>query len=171
MTAMSDFQAAMSSFSAACTAAMTRKGQTGVPNGVLPISRFGALGATGINYSTNVALRQITINAGNPLFMAGQTFSSLAAQTLGYFAGATTYFYVQLQNGTPTYVASATPIAESNTNMFIGQMVADGAGNVTSITLVPVTRIDTFRPSTTQRGSSIPVSGATPDQASGLLWT
>lgn len=170
MTAMSDFQAAMNSFSSACTAAMTRKGQTGVPNGVLPISRFGALGTTGINYTNNVGAHQITIAAGNPLLMAGQTFT-LGAQTLTYALSATTYLYVQLQNGVPTYVASATAIAESNTNMYIGKLVSDASGNITSITLQPVSRIDTFRPSTTQEGSAIPVSGGTPDQASGLLWT
>lgn len=170
MTAMSDFQTAMSGFESACVAAMVRKGQTGVPNGVLPISRFGALGATGINYTSDAATQQLTIAAGNPLLMAGQTFT-LGAQTLTYALSATTYLYVQLQNGVPTYVASAAPIAESNTNMYVGKLVSDASGNITSITLLPVSRIDTFRPSTTQEGSAIPVSGGTPDTASGLLWT
>lgn len=170
MTTMSDFQAAMSDFQTACVAAMVRKGQTGIPDGVLPISRFGALDATGINYTSNTANRQLTIAAGNPLLMAGQTFT-LAEQTLTYALSATTYLYAQLQNGVAAYVASATPIAESNTNMYIGKLVADASGNITSITILPVSRIDTFRPSTTQEGSAIPVSGGTPDQASGLLWT
>lgn len=171
MSVMSDFQAALDNFSTACAAAMVRKGQTGVPNGVLPVSRFGALGSSAIGFSTNVAQRQITFSAGNPLLMAGQTFASLPAQTLSYAVSATTFFYVQLQNGVPTYAASATALAESNTNMFIGEVTADGSGNITASSFAPVSRIDTYRPSTTAKGSSIPVSGSTPDQSSGLLWT
>ena len=171
MTVMSDFQTALNAFSAATVSAVQRKATQGLPNGVVPVSRFGTLGATGINYTSNVAAKQITITAGNPLLMAGQSFNNLPAQTLGYAVSATTYFYIQLIGGVPTYVASPTPIPESNTSLYFGKLVADASGNITSITLLPVSRLDTFRPSATQAGSAMPVSGGTPDAASGLLWT
>jgi hypothetical protein len=170
MSALDDFETALNAFSAATLAAVTRKGTEGVPNGVIPVSRFCQLGATGVAYTTSTSAKTITFTAGNPLLMAGQSFT-LGAQTVSYAAGTTTLFYVQLQNGVPTYVASQAEIPESNTNMYFGQLTSDATGNITSITLLPVSRLDTFRPSTTAKGSSIPVSGGTPDAASGLLWT
>lgn len=141
-----------------------------LPTGIVPVSAFGDALGTALPVTTDTTNHLVNFGAGIPCLIAGQAFT-LGAFSLGYTVNGTTLYYLRLIGGVPSIVSSATAIAESNTNMYLGKVVADSSGNITSNTINRVTRIDVYRVSTTAAGSAIPVSNGTPDQPSSLDWT
>lgn len=87
-------------------------------------------------------------------------------------ANKTIYVYATLSQGSAFLEFLETPAIETNFRTYLGQLTTDLTG-ITGGTLSPVSRFQTFRASTTERGSSFAVSGGRPDQTTGinLGWT
>ena len=110
-----------------------------------------------------------------PLILDGVSYT-LPASTIDLTtiqanpANTTFYVYVQVVAGVAKYVISATKIAESLTNMFIGTVVTN-AGSIASVAIQKATRLDLARPALAKTGSAFSVSSGTPDTAQHLNWT
>lgn len=109
-----------------------------------------------------------------PLFMSGQYFdvpiTAIDLSTVQANPGNTTFYvYIKLALGTPSYVVSTTTLPETDTQMFIGTIVTDGT-KVATLNIKKVSRLDTYRPSTTQIGSAFPVSTGNPTQSGTINW-
>ncbi|MDR3392428.1 MAG: hypothetical protein P4L77_11925, partial [Sulfuriferula sp.] len=85
-------------------------------------------------------------------------------------ASSTFYVYIQLVGGVPTYVISATEVAESLTNMFVG-LIDTNTTSIASIAMNKVTRIGTYRVSSTSAGSAIPSTTGLPSRTAHLPWS
>lgn len=142
-----------------------------LPSGIVPLSRFGAVDGSSIPVTVSGTSANAVFAANIPALISGQFFL-LPQTTLGLIANATTYFYLRLTSGVAAIVASATEVAESQTNMFLGAVTLSGT-SVTANTISPsgVTRIDLSRISTTAVGSAIPVSTGLPSESAHLAWT
>lgn len=141
-----------------------------IPSGILPVSMFGNINGDVVDYVTvDGPNAKVNLVAGVPLLISGQYFA-LPALSVTIAKPGTTKLYAQLVSGNPQITASATAIAESVTNMFIGQVTLDASGNVTQNTIAHVVRLDNYRVSATSAGSAIPVSTGTPDATSHLAW-
>lgn len=79
------------------------------------------------------------------------------------------YVYVDSSSGTPQYKVSITEIAESSTNMYIGNIQTDGT-KVSDLNITKVSRFGIYRPSETQIGSAFPVSTGNPAQTGTINW-
>lgn len=141
-----------------------------LPSGIVPVSAFGDAAGTAIPATVNTTALTVTFAAGIPCLIAGQAFT-LGAYTLAYASNATTYYYLKLTGGVPSIIASATVLPESNTNMYVGKIVTNASGVITSNTIGRVARVDVYRVSPTAAGSAIAVSAGTPDQTASLAWT
>lgn len=141
-----------------------------LPSGIVPVSGFGDALGTAIPVTVNTTNLTVNFTAGIPCLIAGQAFT-LGAYSLPYVSSTTTYYYLKLTGGVPSLISSAAVLAESNTTMFVGKIVAGAAGAVTSNTIGRVARLDVYRVSPTAAGSSISVSAGTPDQTASLAWT
>ena len=141
-----------------------------LPSGIVPLSAFGDALGTAIPFSVNTTNKTISFTAGIPCLIAGQAFT-LGAYTLSYAVSAITYFYVKLNAGVVSIVTSATPLASSNTTMYIGKVTSDASGNLTQNSIGRVVRVDVYQVSAVAAGSSIPVSNGTPDQSAALAWS
>lgn len=141
-----------------------------LPSGIVPVSAFGDAMGTAIPATINTTNLTVNFAAGIPILIAGQAFT-LGAYSLNYVANATTYYYLKLTSGVPSLVSSASVLPESNTNMFVGKIVTNSAGTITSNTIGRVARLDLYRVSTTSAGSAIAVSNGTPDQTASLAWS
>lgn len=137
----------------------------------LPLSQYGELYEdTNLNV-TNTGL-VLKFNRSIPLFMSGlyydvpmQNITVPAAVT-----GTITYFvYINLELGTPVYFISPTEGVENEITMFIGTITVSTT-TITSININKVSRFGTYRPSTTQKGSSFPVSTGHPAQTGSINW-
>lgn len=109
-----------------------------------------------------------------PLFLGGQYFdvpiTAIDLSTVQSNPGNTTFYvYIKLALGTPSYVVSTTTLPETDTQMFIGTIVTDGT-KVATLNIKKVSRLDTYRPSTTQIGSAFPVSTGNPTQSGTINW-
>ncbi|UYE98569.1 putative structural protein [Xanthomonas phage XbC2] len=109
-----------------------------------------------------------------PLFLSGQYFdvpiTAIDLSTVQANPGNTTFYvYIKLALGTPSYVVSTTTLPETDTQMFLGTIVTDGT-KVATLNIKKVSRLDTYRPSTTQIGSAFPVSTGNPTQTGTITW-
>lgn len=141
-----------------------------LPSGIVPLSAFGDALGTAIPVTLNTSNKTVNFAAGIPCLIAGQAFT-LGAYSLAYATNATTLYYLKLTAGVISIIASAAALPESNTTMYIGKIVTDASGNVTSNTIGRVVRVDVYRVSATAAGSSIAVSNGTPDQSASLAWS
>lgn len=137
----------------------------------LPLSQFGELYEnTSLNItSTGLVLK---FNRIIPLFMSGiyydvpvQNITAQAATS----GTATYYVYVKLELGAPKYFISRTEGVENEITMFIGTITVSTT-TITAININKVSRFGTYRPSTTQKGSSFPVSTGHPSQTGSINW-
>jgi hypothetical protein len=164
--ALSDLTNALNSFNSAVVAAMGRK----YPSGAVPVSAYGNATGSDIAVTFDTTNHLTNFAAGTQCLIAGQVLK-LSAYSLPYTVNGTMYYYVQLNSGVVSIVASASVIVESNTNMYIGKVVSNSSGVITSNTIVRAVRLDVYRVSPTSAGSAISVSGGTPDASSSLNWT
>jgi hypothetical protein len=145
-----------------------------LPSGILPISRFGTLDTAPV--PTSFLGWVFSTTAAIPLIMAGGAYTlpviSVDMSTLfpGAYANRTFYVYVRLIGGVPSLLISASQIAETITNMYLGTLTT-GTSTIATVTLKKVTRLDTFRVSNLPIGSAIPVSNGTPDAPATLAWS
>ena len=139
----------------------------------LPLTQFGAVDTAplSVSYSGYV----VTFNSVIPMFMGGQFFEILSGSTINLTtfqsspANSLFYVYITLVLGVPTYNVSKTAIAESAICAYIGT-IQTGANAITSLNLNKVSRFDVYRPSTTQIGSSFPVSTGNPQDTGTINW-
>lgn len=145
-----------------------------LPNGILPISSFGAPGATSIPLTVDTSTPGqaiFTLAAGVPLVMLGRTFTlGQLTTTLQDGIDRSVYVYIQFQSGAPRLTVFTDPTVESPDTMLIGTVTFDSSGNVTANTVGPVIRLGNYRISTTAGPWSIPVSTGTPDAPATLAW-
>ena len=164
--ALSDLANALNSFNTAVVGAMGRK----YPSGVVPVSAYENATGSDIAVTFDTTNHLTKFAANTQCLIAGQVLK-LSAYNLPYTVNGTMYYYVQLNSGVVSIVASASVVAESNTNMYIGKVVSDSSGVITTNTIARAVRLDVYRVSTTQAGSAIAVSNGTPDAPADLAWT
>jgi len=85
-------------------------------------------------------------------------------------ANKTFYIYARLVGNVASYKVELAASAESNINMYLGQLTTDSQG-ITSINVEKVTRLGNARLSATSVGSAIPVSVGNPSSAKPLEWS
>lgn len=140
--------------------------------GILPLTRYGEINSDPIAVSNS----GFVFNIDNPVqvFMAGKfatidAFSIDLSTVSSPATNKTFYVYVQSVQGLFQYTVSTTEIVETFTNCFIGTITTDGTG-ITANTIQKVTRLDIYRPSSTAKGSAIPVSTGLPSQPGSIGW-
>lgn len=135
---------------------------------VIPISRFGDMTDSPIPV-TNGA-NSITLEA-LPAFLAGHKYNlEQTVVPIPATPSTTFYLYLKLSGGVPGIVVNTTPQDETLTQMYIGSVVTDGSGAVTTTALEKVTRIDIYRLSAVRRGTAIPVSTGDPTGPGNFAW-
>jgi hypothetical protein len=142
---------------------------TKIPRSIVPLSHYGWLDSRAVNVATiwTSSAFRITCNKVVPIVMSGVPYNvPIATLDLASAdpspANKTFYLFVKLRFGQVLYQVRTDSPPESATIMYIGTVVTNGTG-VASITVAPVVRISTFRPSLIPRGSVIPVSAGTID--------
>lgn len=137
----------------------------------LPLSQFGELYENTSLNITNTGL-SLRFNRSIPLFMSG-IYYDVPVQNITVPAASsgtmTYYVYVNLELGTPGYFISSTEGVENEITMFIGTINVSTT-TITSININKVSRFGTYRPSTTNKGSSFPVSTGHPAQTGTINW-
>ena len=137
----------------------------------LPLSQYGelydvsSLSITSSGYS-------LRFNREIPAFIGGYLYNyPVVAVTAPTVASGTQtqYVYATLVLGEPIYRISTSQLQESQIIMFIGTITV-GTSGITAINIERVSRFNTYRPSTTQKGSSFPVSTGNPTQTGTLDW-
>lgn len=139
-----------------------------VTQATIPFSRFGDL--TTAPLPITFSGLTLSINAAIPVFIQG-TLASIAPQTIKVDASAGTSYvllYVRLANGVVSLVTATSTQPETSAMMFVGTITV--SSSITSIAINKTSRIDQYRPSATQQGSSIPVSTGTADTSGSLTW-
>lgn len=137
----------------------------------LPLSQYGELYD---NSSLGITSTGLNLNFTRivPMFMAG-IYYKVPTQTITLASapsGTYTYnIYVGLELGVPLYSASRAENVENEIQMFIGTVTVS-TSSITSINVNRVSRFGTYRPSTTQKGSSFPVSTGHPSQTGTINW-
>lgn len=137
----------------------------------LPLSQYGELYDS---TSLGVTFSGYDLKFGRivPAFIGGHLYdypvSTVKAKTVTS-GTQTQYVYATLVLGVPLYEISATAIAETQIQMFIGTITVGTAG-ITAANIERVSRFSTYRPSTTQKGSSFPVSTGNPAQTGSIGW-
>lgn len=130
-----------------------------IPEGILPIARYGALSGAAIPVSSTGLTVMWTAEVH--AVMMGR-YRPVAPQTVTLLPNTTYNVYLRY-NGTKTsYLVTTDELAETTTSMYLGRIVT-GASAVTSNTVTRVTRIDTFRVTATPSGSALPVTVGTPN--------
>lgn len=146
--------------------------RTRMPRGLLPLARWGTFntdqGDEAVWFSFSNSPLSVSF-AEAPSLLNGTDYLA-PAMTINLAPNSKTYIYFALSAGVPTYIASTTALAETNTRMYIGSVSTNGVA-VTNIDVQPVIRLGLHRLSTTAKGASIPVSGGGPNYESPLLWT
>jgi hypothetical protein len=135
-----------------------------IPEGILPISRYGDLDGTAISVTSSgltvtwaAQVHAVMMGYSRPLPAFSQTLQPN-----------TTYnVYVRFNGSATSYFFSIEDLAETTTRMWIGRIVT-GASTVSSIAINRVTRIDTYRTSAAPIGSAVPVTVGTPNNAQTL---
>lgn len=134
---------------------------------IIPLTRIGAINDTD-TISTSSVGYVFYITESVPVFIAGK-IGTLDLYTLDLStikaapASTTFYVYVNVVQGVPMYNVSLTELVDTYTNCFIGTITTD-ASTISNISISKVSRFDIYRPSTTAKGSAIPVSSGLPSQ-------
>lgn len=135
-----------------------------IPEGILPISRYGALDgsaisvtSSGLTVSWPAQVHAVMMGYARPL----PAFNITLQPNTSYNV------YVRFNGTTTSYMFSTEDLAETTTRMWIGRIVT-GASTVSSISINRVTRIDTYRTSATPIGSAVPVTVGTPNNSQTL---
>lgn len=154
-----------------CTFPLLTKDEVdSIVNG-LPLSQYGelydvsSLSITSSGYS-------LRFNRKIPAFIGGYLYDyPIVAVTAPTVASGTQtqYVYASLVLGEPIYRISTSQLQESQILMFIGTITVGTAG-ITAINIERVSRFNTYRPSTTQKGSAFPVSTGNPTQTGTIGW-
>jgi hypothetical protein len=136
-----------------------------IPRGALPISRYGDFAGSALPIS--FAGWTISFTAQVPSMMAGYDLPApIASINLATLAtdvsNRTLFVYLRFDGVAIKYLVSLTALAETSGKMYIGKIVT-GDSNISSVSIQRVTRIDTYRVSTTPVGSAIPATTSTPD--------
>lgn len=136
-----------------------------IPRGALPISRYGDFAGTSLPIS--FAGWVISFTAQVPSMMAGYDLpapiiSINLASIVADASNRTFFAYLRFDGTAIKYLVSPTALAETSGRMFIGKIVT-GDSAISTISFQRVTRIDTYRVSTTPIGSAIPATTSTPD--------
>jgi len=135
-----------------------------IPEGILPISRYGELTNAAIPVSSSGLT--VTFTAEVAAMMNGYS-RKVAPASIPLLANTTYYVYLRWNGSAITYYFTTQDLAETATRMYIGRVVTDGSA-VTVLSIARVTRIDTYRVSSSAVGSAIPVATGTPDVSSKL---
>lgn len=130
-----------------------------IPEGILPIARYGALSGAAIPVSSTGLTVMWTAEV-HAVMMGRYRPAPVYSVTL---QPNTTYNVYLRYNGTKTsYLVTTDDLAETTTSMYLGRIIT-GASAVTSNTVTRVTRIDTYRVTATPSGSALPVTVGTPN--------
>ena len=136
-----------------------------IPEGILPISRYGDLDGTAIPFTSNGLT--VSWTAKVHAMMRGYT-RPLAAYSQTLQANKTYNVYVRFNGIDTRYQITTDALAETTTRMYIGRIVT-GASGVTSNSITRCSRIDTYRLSSAPIGSALPVTVGTPNTAGQTL--
>lgn len=145
-----------------------------LPSGIIPVSRYGALDTASLPVRSGGGWI-LSFTAAVPVILAGNYYS-LPAQNIDLSTRSATpgnktfYVYAKLVAGVISYSVTDIVQAESMTVMFIGT-VTTNASTIATISLEKVTRLDTYRVSTSARGSALAVSTGQPHESAHLSWT
>ena len=130
-----------------------------IPEGILPIARYGALNGSAIPIS-NTGLTVMWTAEVHAVMMG--YYRPVAPYTVTLLPNTTYYVYLRY-NGTKTsYLVTTEDLAETSTSMYLGRIVTNATG-VASNSVTRVTRIDTYRVTATPSGSALPVTVGTPN--------
>lgn len=131
-----------------------------IPEGILPISRYGELTGAAIPVSSTGLT--VTFTAEVAAMMNGYA-RKVAPFSIDLTPSTTFYVYLRWNGSEISYYFTTQDLAETATRMYIGRVATSGTA-VTTLSISRVTRIDTYRVSTTPVGSAIPVAtGKTED--------
>ncbi len=142
-----------------------------------PLSRVGTVGATTLPIVADTGFA-IRITDTLPVNIAGIQ-GSIAPQVLSLTnpsysnvtdpSSRTIYAYVTLELGQPRFYFSASRLTDDIYTVYIGNVATDAIG-VAQLLLLPVSRIDSYRPLNAARGSAFSVSDGTADMSQKLNW-
>lgn len=144
---------------------------------VMGVSRYGDASDDSIPFSVEGNTVLIgTFGATVPAIFNGKRYDITSTQIAFPNADTTYNLYLTVDDaGNPGYTISTsdTPLTESITTMYIGQVTTDSDGLVTSgnVTLEKVTRLGIYRISPTRRGSAIPVYTGDPLTTGNFDWS
>lgn len=138
-----------------------------IPEGILPLSRYGALDGSAIPFTSS----GLTVSWTAAVYAMMRGFSRPVAAYSQTLQANTTYnVYLRFNGVATSYLITTDVLAETTSRMFIGKIVT-GASGVTSNTVTRVTRIDTYRMTGTPAGSAVPVTVGTPNNVGQTLAT
>lgn len=137
-----------------------------IPQGTLPISRWGSLdgaplGIQSSGWVLNITKTQIAIFNGR--YYVAPIASVDVSLTTGNPANQTFNIYLKLTAGVVSYIASPTFTAERFDLMWLGT-VTTNASVIASFAIGRVTKLGRYRLSTTAVGSGTPVTPGVPSQ-------
>jgi hypothetical protein len=135
-----------------------------IPEGILPISRYGELSGSAIPVTSAALTVMFT---GEVSAMMNGYARKVPAGTFDLAPNTTYYVYLRWNGSEISYYFTTQDLAETATRMYIGRVVT-GATTVTTLSLVRITRIDTYRLSTSPIGSAIPVASGNASDPSNL---
>jgi hypothetical protein len=144
-----------------------------LPQGILPITRVGDITTDALPVALNALSVQVT--AAIPVLLAGRSYTlsvgdySFSSAIAGNAGAATLRVYVTLINAQATFEFSLTSLPETIVRVYVGS-IAINAQTASNLALQKVSRLDIYRPSLTEQGSSFPVSPGTPDNLSQTNW-
>lgn len=149
-----------------------------IPNSVVPVSSYGSLerltaSQVAAAWETSATGFKVTINRAIQAVLSGTVYTlpagelDLVAAGGGDARNKTFNIMVRTRFGQVRYDARTDSPPETISAIYIGRIITDANG-VTSKSIVPVVRIDTFRPSTSAIGSAMPVTGGTIDNITKL---
>lgn len=144
-----------------------------IPNSVIPVSSYGSLerltaAQVAAAWVTAADSFKVTINRPIKAVLSGTMYLlpageiDLVAAGGGDARNKTFNIMVRTRFGQVRYDARTDSPPETISAIYIGRIVTDANG-VTTKAIVPVVRIDTYRPSTSAIGAAMPVTGGTVD--------
>lgn len=144
-----------------------------VLQGSLPLTRIGDTSDDPLPML--ISGTGLLVNGLIPVMLAGRQYTlnpgtySFAAVIAGSTGTKQLRIGVTLSGGAAVLDFSLTAKPESTLYVDIGFLTLNGQV-ATGLTIEKVTRLDTFRPSTTQRGSAFPVSTGNPSSTGTVNW-
>jgi hypothetical protein len=137
-----------------------------VKQGVLPLTQIGNIGGIQALPITSWSSTSIFCNTDIPILLSGRNYifdSSVINVPSGIIAnGVPILCYFELISSNIQMIFSLTPLVESVGRVYIGKIIPNGTGF--DMDLKTVTRIDLYRLSEENVGSSIPVTQGDPSR-------